>query len=277
MNTTFSEGTLIYISKSPAHQHSNSLAETPKSKNVLYNYLTKGHTQFHLRNSPDLRNMPNSQVKRRLKDPKDIVRENLTADIDEEANIVRHRTNLVRSRMTHDLNRQKLRLSRNNSGNIESKLNVTAELGSQIDDMQKELFISIGTMEPESLFKMPTDIKELKLHIRPSELLINLEESIDALEILADQEIPKEFILNGISKKSHKATLPKLGGPSSRKDVELLSDWLDTMLKKILENRLHNPGEMFENTQVVYTVCLKELVRQVSMHCIQRGELIERV
>ncbi|CAG9310362.1 unnamed protein product [Blepharisma stoltei] len=278
MNQTFSEGTLLYISKSPAHQQASSLVETPKSKNIIYNYLTKGHTKFQLRNTPDLRNIPVSQVKRKLKDPKDIVRENITADIDEEANIVRHRTNLVKSRINHDITRQRLKFLRPPSEMFDPPLNTTTIEGqNSMDDLQKELYVSIGTIEPESLFKMPTDLKELKIQIKPGDLLLNLEESIDALEVMGDEEIPKEFILNGISKKSYKNTLPKLGGPSSRKDVELLGEWLDTMLRKIYEDKNQNPAEMFENTQIVYTICLKELIRQVSMHCIQRGELIERV
>jgi hypothetical protein len=68
-----------------------------------------------------------------------------------------------------------------------------------------------------------------------------------------------------------------LGVPSGRRDAELLAAWLDGMQRQLLEKSPVKLEELFEDARLVYTVCLKELVRQVSVHCIERGKLVEMV
>lgn len=68
-----------------------------------------------------------------------------------------------------------------------------------------------------------------------------------------------------------------LGVPSGRRDAELLTTWLDGMQRQLLEKSTLNLEDLFEDARLVYTVCFKELVRQVSVHCIERGKLIEMV
>jgi DNA integrity scanning protein DisA with diadenylate cyclase activity len=49
------------------------------------------------------------------------------------------------------------------------------------------------------------------------------------------------------------------------------------MQRQLLEESGENLQELFENGRLVYTVCFKELVRQVSVHCVERGRLVEIV
>jgi hypothetical protein len=49
------------------------------------------------------------------------------------------------------------------------------------------------------------------------------------------------------------------------------------MQRQLLEKSGGNFQELFEDGRLVYTVCFKELVRQVSVHCVERGRLVEMV
>ncbi|CAG9330209.1 unnamed protein product [Blepharisma stoltei] len=68
------------------------------------------------------------------------------------------------------------------------------------------------------------------------------------------------------------------GAPSGRREVELLCNWLDYMLDKYV---YHTEFATIENKtealQLIYTACFKEIIRQVSVHCIERGQLLNRI
>lgn len=69
-----------------------------------------------------------------------------------------------------------------------------------------------------------------------------------------------------------------LGAPSNRREAELLNKWLDFMLEKYVHTKHEFTDEQrMRAAQFIYTFCLKEIVRQVSVHCVERGALIERV
>jgi len=66
-----------------------------------------------------------------------------------------------------------------------------------------------------------------------------------------------------------------LGGPVNRRDAEMLRRWVDKMESQVLGKT--NAREFFEGLQVVYGQCLRELTRQVAVHCFERGALLDRV
>lgn len=66
-----------------------------------------------------------------------------------------------------------------------------------------------------------------------------------------------------------------LGGPVNRRDAELLRKWVDKMEAQVLGKT--NAREFFEGLQAVYGQCLRELTRQVAVHCIERGALLDRI
>lgn len=70
--------------------------------------------------------------------------------------------------------------------------------------------------------------------------------------------------------------LLNMGSPAGRKEIQKLIEWLDAMLQNVVDNK-KNPDELFEMTNEIYTCCLKEVIRQVSVHCKERGYLISRV
>ena len=70
-----------------------------------------------------------------------------------------------------------------------------------------------------------------------------------------------------------------LKNPNSRKDVEELDGWLKYMISQ--QEAKHTPEEniknLLANTQVIYNACLKEIIRQISIDCSERGQFIQKI
>ena len=58
--------------------------------------------------------------------------------------------------------------------------------------------------------------------------------------------------------------------------IKDLEDWLNNMTKTVYEKH-HDLQSQFMNIQLVYAACFKELIRQVSANCSERGSLIQRI
>lgn len=65
-----------------------------------------------------------------------------------------------------------------------------------------------------------------------------------------------------------------LGVPSSRSDSIALQKWLNSMLDVLSADVNLPEEEKFDLAQTVYYICFREVIRQVSVHCIERGLLI---
>ncbi|KAL4506969.1 hypothetical protein ABPG72_001390 [Tetrahymena utriculariae] len=65
--------------------------------------------------------------------------------------------------------------------------------------------------------------------------------------------------------------------PISRKDVLDLELWLNNMLQNLSEQKDLPKQKLLDGYQVIYTACLKELIRQVKISCLERGTLFEKV
>lgn len=71
---------------------------------------------------------------------------------------------------------------------------------------------------------------------------------------------------------------PDLGNPSGRKEVEIIIAWLENMIK----THVNDPKDLAteektQRAQLIYTACYKEVARQVSVHCIERGILMKKI
>ncbi|KAL4485418.1 hypothetical protein ABPG72_008286 [Tetrahymena utriculariae] len=64
---------------------------------------------------------------------------------------------------------------------------------------------------------------------------------------------------------------------TSRKDVEDLEQWLNYMTLQVLQNKQLDGTSLFQTLQQIFCACLNELIRQVSLQCLERGSLIRRV
>ena len=59
--------------------------------------------------------------------------------------------------------------------------------------------------------------------------------------------------------------------------METLNNWLDDMLERINSEQNIKLKDYFEYTQVIYSSCLQELIRQVTLNCAERGQLLEKL
>lgn len=59
--------------------------------------------------------------------------------------------------------------------------------------------------------------------------------------------------------------------------VAALNEWLDMMIEKLNAQKDLNNLEFVDSFQTVYGTCLKEIIRQVSLHCAERGQLLQKV
>ena len=75
----------------------------------------------------------------------------------------------------------------------------------------------------------------------------------------------------------HRSQNTKLNIPSGRKEVIVLSNWLNTMLEKIYNEETIKTDKIFEDIQLIYTACLQEIIRQVKVQCGERGQLLEKI
>ena len=71
-----------------------------------------------------------------------------------------------------------------------------------------------------------------------------------------------------------------MGPPSGRKEAERMSLWLTAMVDKYISNP--ELGKLTDDfrikaAQLIYRLCFKEVVRQVSSSCLQRGVLLDRL
>jgi hypothetical protein len=60
--------------------------------------------------------------------------------------------------------------------------------------------------------------------------------------------------------------------------VQMLSQLLDGMLERYQAMKYTmGPRHLIRESQRIHSVCMFEVVRQVSVHCIERGVLLKRV
>jgi hypothetical protein len=126
------------------------------------------------------------------------------------------------------------------------------------EDHLDELHQILGC--PKDVWHMPGDIESLRqLSLQPC---LNTSDAPSSLRRRKFESSPD---------------LVSLGVPSGRRDAEVLASWLEGMQRQLLEKSEVSLEELFEDARLVYTMCFKELVRQVSVHCVERGKLVGMV
>ena len=144
---------------------------------------------------------------------------------------------------------------------------ILSPLNRDISHLQDK-FIAVSPRHNE----LPSDIQSVK----------KLLESSDALGNPINKGFPvpyscrKEPCLDPIYKQAH-VELPSidklfLGGPTGRQECSNLRKWLDSMKETYCINEQND-----ENSKILYMMCSKELIRQVSVQCVDRGDLLNEV
>lgn len=85
----------------------------------------------------------------------------------------------------------------------------------------------------------------------------------------------EEWSFNGQSREFVRTEFPSMA-PSGRREVFLLERWLHDTLESEIQRDM-SAREVIETAQTVYSATFHELVRQVSVHCAERGALLVRV
>eukprot|EP01029_Cantina_marsupialis_P019954 TRINITY_DN4649_c0_g3_i1.p1 TRINITY_DN4649_c0_g3~~TRINITY_DN4649_c0_g3_i1.p1 ORF type:complete len:1489 (+),score=463.05 TRINITY_DN4649_c0_g3_i1:83-4549(+) len=123
-----------------------------------------------------------------------------------------------------------------------------------------------GKSDQKNSPNIPSSIISPRHHIlRTEPCLPTGEKGFDANEWKYDDNI-KEWV---------RTEFPSLK-PSGRREVVLLEKWLQEMLNGINVDSLP-PVEVVENAQLIYSSCFHELMRQVSVHCVERGSLLDKI
>lgn len=111
---------------------------------------------------------------------------------------------------------------------------------------------------------LPTDIQELQKFKKdlPSISTPNRHKRILTADSFPILKTPSDIVLV--------ENMPKiiLGNPTGRQDIKELCTWFNSMLDK------HRESDT-DTLTLIYEQCTRELVRQVTVHCIERGELLQ--
>lgn len=83
---------------------------------------------------------------------------------------------------------------------------------------------------------------------------------------------PRPQTRSSLAVKNWRQNLFPSTSPASRREVELLGEWLNSVLAENLEQH-DNPLDVCTNAQHWFSVAFNELVRQVSVDCAERGRL----
>ena len=151
-------------------------------------------------------------------------------------------------------------------------------------------------------FKMPTSLQDLQNFAKKPTEADTKEKLIQDLENmkLQDSEQKEKFLGSVIKEggllyrtqsgllqpqigKLYDQTLtkpkkPDLGAPSGRKEVQIIIAWLELMIQNhIYEINDLTLEEKLRRAQLIYTACYKEVIRQVSVHCLERGMLLQKI
>ncbi|CAD8084958.1 unnamed protein product [Paramecium primaurelia] len=60
-------------------------------------------------------------------------------------------------------------------------------------------------------------------------------------------------------------------------DVKALAEWTDLMLEQAIEKNQGQSANIYEDLQQIFSLCLKELIRQISFDCIEKSVLLEKI
>eukprot|EP01022_Parablepharisma_sp_SALTPOND_P013437 TRINITY_DN179_c0_g1_i1.p1 TRINITY_DN179_c0_g1~~TRINITY_DN179_c0_g1_i1.p1 ORF type:complete len:600 (-),score=35.39 TRINITY_DN179_c0_g1_i1:1401-3110(-) len=69
----------------------------------------------------------------------------------------------------------------------------------------------------------------------------------------------------------------ELGIPAGRADAIALLNWFQNIVKKLNSENSIDSEEKFRLTQGVYYIAYKEAVRQVTVHCVERGRVLWKI
>ena len=80
-----------------------------------------------------------------------------------------------------------------------------------------------------------------------------------------------------IQKTDSRSPFLSLGLPPSRKQVDMLDNWLNKILLDIEKSKGISKKEKCEQRITMHQFCILEIIRQVSVHCMERGSFLQKI
>ena len=137
-------------------------------------------------------------------------------------------------------------------------------------------FASLKLKADKESKSVPRYQTEARDSTKPNQSL--LLHTLGVLNTNSTRQLPKDLSkLKGILSSSKSMEKLSLGMPATREDTTKLAEWLNQMLKAALCESNQDMESLCETAMLIYEVCLHEIVRQVSVQCVERGELINSV
>lgn len=68
-----------------------------------------------------------------------------------------------------------------------------------------------------------------------------------------------------------------LGFPSNRREVHILTAWVNEMMEQLKADQAGSLEDQFETSRMLFEVSIAEILQQISVSCYERGQLLERV
>ncbi|KAL4452808.1 hypothetical protein ABPG74_002373 [Tetrahymena malaccensis] len=130
----------------------------------------------------------------------------------------------------------------------------------------------LGTNPQKSEPQYTPNIEELKWKI-------NQQKHINVDDIFVQQIKGITATLNKESIVSHSSQNKNLKKSTERKDMFLLNIWMEQMLNQVFEKekKYWNYQEFFDEIEIIYAGCMKEIARQVSLDCSERGQMLTKI
>lgn len=119
--------------------------------------------------------------------------------------------------------------------------------------------------------ELPPDIKSIKKILETSDQPQGLVNKGNSLPLIYKKDFSVESFQKTVSNELPSIDKMLLGPPTGRQETSLLKKWFESLK----EQPDYEGNE--ENQKVLHIMCAKEIIRQVSVHCIERGELLHEI
>eukprot|EP00347_Sterkiella_histriomuscorum_P015973 403354987 len=161
-----------------------------------------------------------------------------------------------------------------------------------IENLIRNKQVEHGIIKADGSVPLDLDAQKMEQEIDIKQQIINrligTTPEQDRLEKEKELENPYAELFGVYDFRYYNSKLPQppkepLGKPSSRKQVQLLNEWFESMMEQYVYNqkdflmRDDQRKKAFYYSKVILTICIRDIVRQVSVHCIERGAFMEKV
>ncbi|CAD8045698.1 unnamed protein product [Paramecium sonneborni] len=104
--------------------------------------------------------------------------------------------------------------------------------------------------------------------------------NVNLLDIRNKEKI-KEFLQESVSfsnqLSNHTQKLKKVNVLTQRQDVIKLAQWLDYQMQQVVSNKKMMQQQQLREIEKIFNLSLKELVREISLDCVEKSVLLEKI